>query len=382
MSILVVDDNPMNVMVVREMLNRSGYEDVQIAYSADEMFDILRSDNRGAQAPTSINLILLDLMMPGMDGIEACALLQKDERLRDIPVIMVTAIGDSRKLAEALDAGATDYVTKPINKIELLARIRSALRLKSELDWHKERDRRLHEELSLARQVQEAVMPNDVDGDNLSVQAFFRASEGLAGDLYAWHALDSKHYLIAIMDAMGHGISSSLISMFTASVLHEAMRTTVTPKRIVHELNRRLLQLQYENEMVQYYCTGICAWIDLENGIIEYVNAGHPPGLITRGEGGTQQLYATAPPIGMFEQMDVQMETASIRTGDVLNLFTDGLLDLFPGDMEQRIEQLTGTILEAGGDHKALESLLVQESLDRRPDDRCLVRVEVKKTNR
>ncbi|MDG0810842.1 PP2C family protein-serine/threonine phosphatase [Cohnella rhizosphaerae] len=315
MSILVVDDNPMNVMVVREMLNRSGYEDVQIAYSADEMFDILRSDNRGAQAPTSINLILLDLMMPGMDGIEACALLQKDERLRDIPVIMVTAIGDSRKLAEALDAGATDYVTKPINKIELLARIRSALRLKTELDWHKERDRRLHEELSLARQVQEAVMPNDVDGDNLSVQAYFRASEGLAGDLYAWHALDSKHYLIAIMDAMGHGISSSLISMFTASVLHEAMRTTVTPKRIVHELNRRLLQLQYENEMVQYYCTGICAWIDLENGIIEYVNAGHPPGLITRGDGGTQQLCTTAPPIGMFEQMNVQMETASLRTG-------------------------------------------------------------------
>lgn len=382
MSILVVDDNPMNVMVVREMLNRSGYEDVQIAYSADEMFDILRSDNRGAQAPTAINLILLDLMMPGMDGIEACGLLQKDERLRDIPVIMVTAIGDSRKLAEALDAGATDYVTKPINKIELLARIRSALRLKTELDWHKERDRRLHEELSLARQVQEAVMPNDVDGENLSVQAYFRASEGLAGDLYAWHALDSNHYLIAIMDAMGHGISSSLISMFTASVLHEAMRTTVTPKRIVHELNRRLLQLQYENEMVQYYCTGICAWIDLENGIIEYVNAGHPPGLITRGDGGTQQLSATAPPIGMFEQMDVQMETASIRTGDVLHLFTDGLLDLFPGDMEQRIEQLTGTILESEGDHQALESLLVQESLDRRPDDRCLVRVEVKKAMR
>lgn len=381
MSILVVDDNPMNVMVVREMLNRSGYEDVQVAYSADEMFDILQAERRGAQSQTAVNLILLDLMMPGTDGIEACGMLQKDEELRDIPVIMVTAIGDSRKLAEALDAGATDYVTKPINKIELLARIRSALRLKTELDWHKERDRRLHEELSLARQVQEAVMPNDVDEDNLRMRAFFRASEGLAGDLYAWHVLDSRHYLIAIMDAMGHGISSSLISMFTASVLHEAMRTTVTPKRIVNELNRRLLQLQYENEMVQYYCTGICAWIDLENGIIEYVNAGHPPGLITRGDGsGTLQLGATAPPIGMFEQMEINMETATLRPGDVLHLFTDGLLDLFPGDMEQRIAQLTGTILESEGDSKALERLLVQESLDRRPDDRCLVRVEVKKT--
>ncbi|MBB6672541.1 PP2C family protein-serine/threonine phosphatase [Cohnella nanjingensis] len=382
MSILVVDDNPMNVMVVREMLNRSGYEDVRVAYSAEEMFAMLRPQDPAAEGD-SVDLILLDLMMPAIDGIKACHMLQKDEQLRDIPVIMVTAIGDSRKLAEALDAGATDYVTKPINKIELLARIRSALRLKRELDWHKERDRRLREELNLARQVQEAVLPNDVDEENLRVNAFFRASEGLAGDLYAWHVFDSQHFLIAVMDAMGHGISSSLISTYTASVLHEAMRTTVTPKRIVEELNRRLLQLQYDSEMMQYYCTGICAWIDLENGVIEYVNAGHPPGLLTRADGeGTEQLAATAPPIGLFDQMEAKMETAVLRTGDVLHLYTDGLLDLFPGDMDERIGQLTERVFQAGGNTEELEALMASESLDRRPDDRCLVRVEVKKARR
>ena len=73
-----------------------------------------------------IDLILLDMMMPEMDGIEACRIVQQYEHLKDIPIIMVTAVGDSKKLAEALDAGAVDYVTKPINKVELMARIRLA----------------------------------------------------------------------------------------------------------------------------------------------------------------------------------------------------------------------------------------------------------------
>jgi len=125
MNILIVDDNPMNVMVVREILNRAGYDRTFTAHSADEMFRILRpegGDGRGSEARgLAADLILLDLMMPSVDGIEACRMLQREEKLRDIPVIMVTAIGDSRKLAEALDAGATDYVTKPVDLDDLLA---------------------------------------------------------------------------------------------------------------------------------------------------------------------------------------------------------------------------------------------------------------------
>ncbi|MBB6731978.1 PP2C family protein-serine/threonine phosphatase [Cohnella zeiphila] len=381
MNILIVDDNPMNVMVVQEMLRRSGYEEVTAALSAEEMFRILRSEGAAAKkAPCpSVDLILLDLMMPNMDGIQACRVLQQDEKLKDIPVIMVTAIGDSRKLAEALDAGATDYVTKPINKIELLARIRSALRLKRELDWHRERDLRVREELELARQVQEAVLPNDMDEERFRLRAFFRASEKLAGDLYAWHAFDRNRLIVAVMDAMGHGISSSLISMFAASVLKEAMRTQITPRRVAAEMNRRLLQLQYENELVQYYCTGICAWIDLEHGVMEYVNAGHPPGVILRGDGSADRtLTVTAPPIGLFEEMDIRTESLEIHPGDALHLYTDGLLDLFPGDMDDKREGLTRSIERSGGREQELLELLDRPSLEGRSDDRCLVRLDVK----
>ncbi|MBN2979789.1 PP2C family protein-serine/threonine phosphatase [Cohnella algarum] len=380
MSILVVDDNPMNVMVVEEMLKRSGYEEVECAQSAEEMLRILRgTPEEGGAPPRSIDLILLDLMMPAVDGIEACRMLQSDERLRDIPVIIVTAIGDSRKLAEALDAGANDYVTKPINKIELLARIRSALRLKRELDWHKERDLRLREELNLARQVQEAVFPAGVDEEAYRIRSYFRASEELAGDLYAWHVLDSHRVMIAVMDAMGHGISSSLISMFTASVLKEAMHAQIRPERIVGEANRRLMQLRYGNELVQYYSTGICAWIDLREGTVECVNAGHPPGLVVRRGGRrVERLGATCPPVGVFENLAIRSEKVRLEPGDTIYLYTDGLMDLFPGDAEEKTNALIERLARSGEDEEALEELLVLGSLDKRPDDRCLVRVDVK----
>lgn len=97
-------------------------------------------------------------MMPEIDGIEACHRLQQDERFKDIPIIFITALEDSSKLAEALDCGGMDYVTKPINKIELLARIRVALRLKYEKDWHAEQEQKIQNELDLAMQVQKGLL--------------------------------------------------------------------------------------------------------------------------------------------------------------------------------------------------------------------------------
>lgn len=176
MRIVVVDDNAMNITVVQEMLKRAGYRDIRAASSGMELFSILGLSETGEEmregAPDpGVDLILLDMMMPRIDGIAACLAIQASERLRDIPVIMVTAMGDSKKLAEALDAGAIDYVTKPINRIELLARIRVALRLKQEKDWHKERDRRIREELQLAKEVQSAALPARLEESGIRIDA-------------------------------------------------------------------------------------------------------------------------------------------------------------------------------------------------------------------
>ncbi|KHF33660.1 Transcriptional regulatory protein TcrA [Paenibacillus sp. P1XP2] len=138
MRILIVDDNPTNIIIIREILKKENYRETASASSAHGMFEMLGIEGRGesgsgrqaAGHQANIDLILLDMMMPEIDGIEACRIIQRHEHLKDIPIIMVTAVGDSKKLAEALDAGAVDYVTKPINKVELMARIRLPCGLK------------------------------------------------------------------------------------------------------------------------------------------------------------------------------------------------------------------------------------------------------------
>lgn len=379
MTVLIVDDNAMNVMVIQEMLKRAGYRDIEVAYSAEEMFEQLHNRIEGEMiAAPPIDLILLDMMMPAMDGIEACHKLQADVRFKDIPVIMVTAVGDSRKLAEALDAGASDFVTKPINKIELLARIRSALKLKRELDWHKERDRRVRDELVLARLVQESVLPDAVDEGGLRIDAYFKASEELAGDLYAWHSIDRNCWAIAVIDAMGHGISSSLVSMFIASILKEAMRTLWSPERVFRELNRRLTGLQSDDELIQYYCTGIYVTLDIERGKLEYANAGHPPGLLFGPDKlPPRKLAANSAPLGMFDTLEIVSRSMTVRQGDTLYLYTDGILGPFQGEDDDRIEQLIDLLHLSRNDGGRLEQLIASKPLDGRSDDRCLVRADI-----
>lgn len=152
MAILIVDDS----MVVRSffetLLHEAGFTDVMRAESASEAFGLLGFDRPGHRDP-SIDLILMDVMMPEMDGIEACRLLKSDERLRDIPVIIVSAVEDMVNLPVAFDAGAMDYIAKPPNRIELIARVRSALKLKEEMDRRKAREKEL---LVLTQQLAEA----------------------------------------------------------------------------------------------------------------------------------------------------------------------------------------------------------------------------------
>jgi sigma-B regulation protein RsbU (phosphoserine phosphatase) len=389
MRIAVVDDNPMNITVVKEILKRAGYADMLTAASGMELFAQLGLDSSGYEPAGmpggddhGIDLILLDMMMPGVDGITVCARIQESPRLRDIPIIMVTAIGDSKKLAEALDAGAIDYVTKPINRIELLARIRVALRLKEQKDWHKERDRRVREELQLAREVQYAALPQPVDDEGMAIDAIYRPSEELSGDLYAWHRIDDNRYGIAGLDAMGHGISSSLASMFIASVLKEAMTKQVEPKRVVKELNRRSHQLQFADQLIQYYFTGLYMVVDLNKGVLEYVNAGHPPGLLIRRDGQVENFKVGGVAIGLFSEMTLEKHVVEISPGDRIMLFTDGMYDLVGNDYEADRESSLAELLRpfcSKTPVKALEDALFsgEQREDLASDDRCIVVVDI-----
>lgn len=141
MKILVIDDSEDSRLLIKKILNLAGFSDVYTTGSAAEAFELLGLD-RPEQA-AEVDLILMDILMPDIDGIEACYRIKATEHLKDIPLIMITAKTEESFLEAAFNAGAMDYITKPLSKVVLLARIRSALNLKQEMDRRKAREEEL-----------------------------------------------------------------------------------------------------------------------------------------------------------------------------------------------------------------------------------------------
>lgn len=138
MSILITDDSSDSRLLLQAILERAGHRDVIMAESGARALEIL-----GLEAPSAVDLVIMDVTMPGMSGLEACRAMKAVEHLRDIPVIIVTANTSDGDLVKAFDAGASDYLSKPVRKMELLARVRASLALKSEMDRRLAREQEL-----------------------------------------------------------------------------------------------------------------------------------------------------------------------------------------------------------------------------------------------
>jgi len=152
MGILIVDDSEDMRESLQRLLQAVGYPETYTAGSAREAFRMLGM-NQETVPGMKIDVILMDVVMPQIDGLTACRQIKAQSRLRDIPILVVTGQSEERHLEEAFAAGATDYLVKPIRMVELLARLRSALMLKQELDGRKAREQEL---LTVTRQLQEA----------------------------------------------------------------------------------------------------------------------------------------------------------------------------------------------------------------------------------
>lgn len=144
MGILIVDDSMDSRELLRVILKGAGCADIALASSAEEALAFLKVGAPQKSGPPP-DLILMDVVMPKVDGIQTCALIKADPVLADVPIVMVTAVGEMESLQQAFEAGAVDYITKPVKKAELLVRVRSMLRLKTEMDQRKARERELME---------------------------------------------------------------------------------------------------------------------------------------------------------------------------------------------------------------------------------------------
>jgi sigma-B regulation protein RsbU (phosphoserine phosphatase) len=378
MSILVVDDNKVNLFVIETILKQAGYKKIALAKSANEMIHILEEDLSINHGRSSYNLILLDIMMPEIDGIEACKRIMATEEYKDIPVIFVTALGDTRKLAEALDAGGSDYLMKPINKVELLARIRAALRLKEEKDWHKNQDEKISYELDLATKVQRSLLSEPILNEQIKITRSYKPSFNLAGDMYYWQQIDQDRYAIFMFDMMGHGIPASLVCMYISSILREAVRNLVDPEKVILELNRCMILLEEKTKLTSYYLTGIYLLVDTKSKTIEYVNAGHPPGYLYIDGKDVIEMGQRNTAVGFFNEMHVNKVTVPYTEGFQALLFTDGVAEAIDDDENIALAHLNKIAKHAWTEQEAmapLNTILPEEKQANQHDDMCVILV-------
>lgn len=167
MSILIVDDSNADRQIIKDMLAEAGYADLLTASSAVEAFSFFNLQDNTDAPPTEIELILMDIFMPGMDGLEACNRIKEIEPLKDIPIIVVTARANDENLSLAFKKGASDYIQKPINEIELLSRIKAALRLRQEINERKKAEESLRAFEKAIENMQIGVTITDLKGNIL-----------------------------------------------------------------------------------------------------------------------------------------------------------------------------------------------------------------------
>lgn len=376
MSILIVDDNPVNIFVIEKILKQAGYEDLVSLNSAQELFEYIHF-GKDSSRHNEIDLILLDIMMPEIDGLEVCRRLQKEEKFKDIPIIFVTALEDANKLAEALDIGAMDYITKPINKVELLARMRVALRLKSELNWHKEQEENLRNELDLATQVQRNLLSSPLREEHIKIEASYLPSFKLAGDMYYWYKIDENRYGIILLDVMGHGVSASLVCMFISSVLRETIKCLIDPELVIKDLNKYMTLLHNENDNIPYYFTAIYLVVNTEDRTIEYVNAGHPSGYVLVDETNVVELNRGSCAVGFFDEIKVEKTVIPFEKNAQIVLFTDGVLEAIANDEFESEEKLRAFTERKWGDlEEEIEGFYKEEQKKEQSDDMCLIMIQ------
>jgi sigma-B regulation protein RsbU (phosphoserine phosphatase) len=329
--ILVADDSAVNRALLSDVLRKAGYQPV-LAVSGEEALLLIK-----AAKP---DLLLLDVLLPGKDGFEIMAELRQDPATADLPVIFLTGLADTRDKVRAFELGAVDFITKPMNVDEILARVRVQLRVRELSNslaranddlrrWQK----MLQDDLKAAADIQRALLPQGpLELPHLSGASLFLPTQSVGGDIFSVQQLDPQTACAWVLDVSGHGVPSAMITVSVAQrlslqggVVASAPRATssriASPKAVLTQLDA-----DYPMERFDRFFTIAYLVLDLERGRLVASSAGHPPPLVLRRGEPPQELTAGGSVIGLgaggFEEQELTLED-----GDRVILYTDGLLD-------------------------------------------------------
>ncbi len=323
--ILVVDDVAENRDLLLRRLKRMQLTDTVEAGDGREALALIRQDN--------FDLVLLDVMMPEMSGIEVLRALREEGRLADMPVVMISAASEIEKVVECIELGAEDYLPKPFNPALLAARVRAALERRHLRTENRRQFERVTNELERARVLQLRMMPDHVafDPARWDIAGRMEPALEIGGDLYDLFEVQPGTLCVAIGDVAGKGMPAGLFmararSLLRAGVLqHVDLRNAPPrPAEIASLLNAELCK----NNPDTTFVTLFVGLLSLETGRLDFCNAGHVYPLRIAPSGEVEEIVTPADPaLGVMEDFPFADHETMIQPGEMLLLSTDGLGD-------------------------------------------------------
>ena len=317
-SILLVDDNATNLQVLYQTLEGEGCK------------LLVAKDGEAALAITQKakpDLILLDIMMPGIDGYEVCRRLKADAATRDIPIIFLSALDQTEDKVRGLKLGAVDYVSKPFQPDEVKARVSTHLtihRLRREVENQKEK---LEHELVVVSDVQRKLLPKQLpEIENLRLAAYYQTSRYAGGDYYDIAELPDQRWGILVADAEGHSAPAAVLMAMTCILFRSYPDAAHQPDKVIQYLNEHLCKVADPSFMTALY--GV---YDSRQRRLTFSRAGHPLPMIYRaGEGRAEELGAEGvAPLGIFPYNGVPIHETELEPGDRFLFYTDGVSERF-----------------------------------------------------
>ena len=346
--ILIVDDTPLNIGVISGALKDS-YK-TKVATNGEKALAL-------ASAEEKPDLILLDIMMPGMDGYEVCSRLKADPVTSEIPIIFLTGQTSAEDETRGFEVGAVDYVHKPFSPAVVKARVRSHILLREARAQLACQLQALNTELEMARQIQLSILPHSIPKlTGLDIAAHYLPMTSVAGDFYDFIQIDDKHIGVLIADVSGHGLPSALIASMLQVALTGQAGHAAEPAKVLLGLNHALC-----GKFTQNFVTAAYVYVDLENNLMRYAGAGHPPMLQWRNSTGkATQVLENGLVLGIVDEASYEALEFLLEPGDRYVLCTDGILEAANSAQEQFGADRLMSFMK---NHKHLEAEAFSQSL-------------------
>ena len=349
--VLLVDDAKANLDILVEGLK------------ADHKLSLALNGEMALQvaARTPPDLVLLDIVMPGLDGYEVCRRLRQMPETAEVPIMFLSSLEEVQNKTKGFEAGANDYLTKPFEMLEVKARVRSLLKAKAYSDAVKEQ---IASELRVAREIQMGMLPHDFAAVEQAYQVGFSAvlepAREVGGDLYGLCAASPDRLVLFLGDVSGKGIPASMFMVRAISLARLLSREIVEPERILARLNDELAT----DNPSGMFVTFLCGVFEPGSGRLTLANAGHcRPVLLRDGQPPQWAVKDLGTALGFEPGLQFQRTELTLQQGDALVIYTDGVTEAFNAQDEcyGNDRLLTDTSTLSGQSASALTAGLLQK---------------------